>query len=98
MTLNLNCRCSLIVSLVSILIWIFLFGDAEGKGYYGGGGSRGYGGSGGWLAGFIILILVAIGCGGCCGIAACGYFLTTAEEKDTKEKLEDEKEKERQAW
>ena len=98
MTTNLNY--SLILSLLYVFVWIFLFGDAEGKG--GGGGYRGYGGGGGGglfsaLSGFIILILVSIFCGGCCGFFGCAYWLGSSNEKKEKKDIEAEKQSDRDA-
>ena len=65
--------------MIYVLVWIFLFGDVEGKG--GGGGFRGGGGGGGGIFSawtfsvFIILVIVSILCGGCCGCWGCIYWL-----------------------
>ena len=97
MNTKLNCKCSFLLSMIYVLVWIFLFGDVEGKG--GWGGSRGGGGSGLFsaLSGFVILVIVSICCGGCCGFGACFYWLGKFDEERQKKNVEVEKQTERDA-
>ena len=87
--------------MIYIWVWIFLFGDVEGKG--GGGGFRGGGGGGGGIFSawtfsvFIILVIVSILCGGCCGFWGCFYWLGKFNENRQKKNVQAVKQIERDA-
>ena len=95
LSMSLKFERALLICLVCILIWISLTDDAEGKGGRGGGrrgGSRGGGGGiTGPLAGFIVLIILSICCGGCGCVGMCGIIGSTIEKKAKAKKEEAEK-------